>query len=323
MTPVHILTGFLGSGKTTLLSRWLRDPGLARTAVIVNEFGEIGLDHDLIATSDEQTVQLTTGCLCCSVQNDLAETLRDLERRRQSGTAGFDRVVIETSGLADPAPILQTLITEGDVAERFGIGQVIATVDSVTGAQALARYPEARKQVLLAQRLLLTKTDLTRASDLLLNALGTLNRTAPVAASGSDACGPDVLLEAAGDLFLPSPGSGGVEPDHAHTEAVSSLSLIRQDPIPASAVPLFLQGLLSHLGDRLLRVKGVVAIAEAPDTPMVVHGVQHVFHPPDWLDAWPSADRRTRMVLIGIDLPLRWPDLLLDTILEEIAAIQA
>lgn len=317
MTPVDILTGFLGSGKTTLLSRWLRDPGLARTAVIVNEFGEIGLDHDLIATSDEQTVQLTTGCLCCAVQNDLAETLRDLDSRRRAGTVAFDRVVIETSGLADPAPILHTLMTETDLAERFGIGRVVATVDALTGAEALARYPEARKQVLLSERMLLTKTDLGEPPDALLRQLGQLNPTAPITRTGPDTSGPEALM-AAGDAA--GFRSRLADPGHAHTEAVSSLSVIRDKPIPANAVPLFLEGLLAHAGNRLLRVKGIVAVSEAPDTPMVVHGVQHVFHPPAWLDGWPSPDRRTRIVLIGIDLPPRWPDLLLDTIVEEVAS---
>src|SRR5580698_131024 len=164
MIPVSIVTGFLGSGKTTLIGRVLRDPAFARTAVIVNEFGEIGLDHELIASSDETLLALTTGCLCCAVRSDLVATLLDLRTRREAGEIAFDRVLIETSGLADPAPILHALMTDRDIARHHVIDGIVTVVDALHGVTALARHPEARRQVALADRLLLSKTDLAEPS---------------------------------------------------------------------------------------------------------------------------------------------------------------
>jgi G3E family GTPase len=316
--PVHVLTGFLGSGKTTLLSRLLRDPAMAGTAVIINEFGEIALDHDLIETSDEALVQLTTGCLCCAVQNDLAATLTNLETRRRAGEIAFTRVVIETSGLADPAPILHTLMTDRSIGAAFSVGRVVTTVDAVAGARSLARYAEARKQVVLAERLLITKTDLTARPDALLSTLALMNRNASTAQANAGEVTPDALF--GGDAGAWSWEARASEAEHTH--GIGSIALVRDTPLPASALPLFLQGLAAHAGARLLRLKGMVAIVEAPDTPMVIHGVQHVFHPPIWRERWPSADRRTRLVLIGEKLPSRWPGLLLDAIVDEVAAAQ-
>lgn len=323
MIPVHVLSGFLGSGKTTRLARLLRDPAFARTAVIVNEFGEIGLDHELVEAGDEQTVLLGTGCLCCAVQGDFARTLAALDVRHRAGEIGFDRVVVETSGLADPAPILHTLMSDAALGERYAIGRVAVTVDAVQGVGTLARFIEARKQIALADRLLLTKLDLGTASADLLRALRDLN---PAAAT-------QLADEAGGDIFGPTNECGSFEAplrgvpseprsthEHAHTHGISSISLVRDDALPAAIVPLFLEGLVAHAGDRLLRVKGLVQVQEAPDTPLVIHAVQHVLHRPTWLDAWPSADRRTRIVVIGQDLPARWPGLLLDALLVEAAA---
>src|SRR5215831_5650908 len=180
MIPVAVLTGFLGSGKTTLLGRLLRHPNFARTAVIINEFGEVGLDHDLVEASEESFVELRTGCLCCAVRGDLALTLEDLLRRRDAGTvAPFERVVIETSGLADPAPILHTLMSDAGLARRLALATVVATVDTVNGLATLERYPQSVKQVALADRLILTKTDLAhgQCADLA-DRLATLNPTA-------------------------------------------------------------------------------------------------------------------------------------------------
>lgn len=354
MIPVHILSGFLGSGKTTRLSRLLRDPAFARTAVIVNEFGEIGLDHELVETGDEQTMLLGTGCLCCAVQGDLARTLAGLDRRRHAGEIAFDQVVIETSGLADPAPILHTLMSDAGLGEGFAIGRVAVTVDAIQGAATLARFVEARRQVALANRLVLTKLDLEAPSAELLAMLSDLN---PAAASG-------LAEEVGGDIFAPARSLGLVpehlpEPhpeapdrrsnrggglqtpldhlsraaspaprdevahEHAHTHGVTSVSVLREEPLPAAVVPLFLEGLVAQAGDRLLRVKGLVHVAEAPDTPLVIHAVQHVLHRPRWLEAWPSPDLRTRIVIIGQDLPARWPGLLLNALLAEIAATRA
>ena len=318
MIPVHVLTGFLGSGKTTLLSRLLRDPAMAGTAVIINEFGEIALDHDLIETSDEALVQLTTGCLCCAVQNDLAATLMSLETRRRAGEIAFTRVVVETSGLADPAPILHTVMTDRAIGAAFSVGRVVTTVDAVTGARSLARYAEARKQVVLAERILITKTDLTARPDALLRTLALMNRSASTAQANAGEVTPDALFGgAAGAASFEALASKA-----EHTHGICSIALVRDTPLPANALPLFLEGLAAHAGSRLLRLKGIVAIAEAPDTPMVIHGVQHVFHPPVWRERWPSADRRTRLVLIGENLPPRWPGLLLDAIVDEVGAAQ-
>src|SRR5579872_5481517 len=162
--PVAIVTGFLGSGKTTLISRILRDPAFARTAVIVNEFGEIGLDHELIASSDETLLALTTGCLCCAVRSDLVATLLDLQRRRDAGEIAYERVLIETSGLADPAPILHALMTDADVAQRHVIDGIVTLVDALHGEATLDRHPEARRQAALADTLLLSKTDVAGAA---------------------------------------------------------------------------------------------------------------------------------------------------------------
>ncbi|MBO0741969.1 MAG: GTP-binding protein, partial [Hyphomicrobiaceae bacterium] len=180
MIPVAVLTGFLGSGKTTLLGRLLRHPGFARTAVIINEFGEVGLDHELVEASKESFVELRTGCLCCAVRGDLARTLEDLLRRRDRGTVTpFERVAIETSGLADPAPILHTLMSDAELARRLALAAVVTTVDTVNGLATLERYPQSVKQVALADRLILTKTDLAHAQSVDLAArLAALNPTA-------------------------------------------------------------------------------------------------------------------------------------------------
>jgi G3E family GTPase len=177
-----VLTGFLGSGKTTLLGRLLRQPELSRTAVIINEFGDIGLDHDLIEASEDSFIELQTGCLCCKIRNDLATTLHDMLRRRDQGRiAPFTRVVIETSGLADPAPILQTLMTDARIASRIVLGGVVTTVDCMNGTDTLAREEISVKQVAVADRLVLTKTDLAGpVQPALMRRLAALNATAPV-----------------------------------------------------------------------------------------------------------------------------------------------
>jgi G3E family GTPase len=307
MIPVGIVTGFLGSGKTTLLGRLLRDPLLARTAVIVNELGEIPLDHALIARSEDTLVALTTGCLCCAIRTDLVQTLLELEARRRAGDIAYDRVLVETSGLADPAPILHALMTDADLSGH-AIGQVVTLVDSALGAATLAAYPEARRQVAVADRLVLTKTDLAPPSPDLLACLGALNRVVPVSASE----------ESPGDWLLPPPARPPACPVAAHTAGIASLSIVRETPVPGAALALLLQALAEHCGARLLRLKGLVDIAETPGRPAVIHGVQHVFSAPVWLDAWPDADRRTRIVLIGQDIPPYFPARLLDAILAEI-----
>ena len=308
MTPVSVVTGFLGSGKTTLIGRLLRDPRYARTAVIVNEFGEIGLDHELIATGDETLLRLTTGCLCCAVRSDLIATLLDLHRRRAAGEISFSRVLIETSGLADPAPILHALMTDAAVTESFAIGAVVSLVDTLLGERTFARHPEARRQVALADRIVLTKTDLAPAQPTLRAAIAALNAAAAV-----DEGAPDPAALFAGGLRLPP-----ADVIARHGGGVDTAVVVRTAPVPGAALALWLQALAEHCGERLLRLKGLVALAEAPERPAVIHGVQHVFSPLDWLERWPSEDHTSRVVLIGQGIPRYFPARLLDAIMAEV-----
>jgi G3E family GTPase len=364
LLPVSIVTGFLGSGKTTLIARLLRNPAFARTAVIVNEFGEIGLDHELIAASDEQMLTLSTGCLCCAVRADLLATLLDLSARRDAGDIAFDRVLIETSGLADPAPILQALMTDRDVAQRHTIDTLLTLVDAQHGEVTLDRHPEARRQAALADRLLLTKTDVAGPTDRLRARLTALNPGAPLLSAVAGDIAPGMLFTAAdanawlariatlmdtdarvarlttlvgGDarsariatllgvdpglehvvtLAVAPPGSPFARA--AHSDDIKTFSLTRDHPLPALALTLWLEALVEQCGERLLRLKGLVNVAEMPGRPALLHGVRHVFAPPDWLDRWPSDDRRTRVVFIGEAMPRYFPVRLLDAIEAEV-----
>ena len=330
--PVSVLTGFLGSGKTTMLSHLLRQPEFSRTAVIINEFGEIGLDHELIETSEDSIVALTTGCLCCKIRSDLTQTLQDLLRRRDEGSCSrFDRMVIETSGLADPAPILHALMTDATIAGQLALGSVVTTVDAVNGCATLEREAISRKQVAVADRIVLSKLDLTEVvAPELLSWLTELNPGAPTlrAAHG--------CIESTGlfDTTLcdrkntPSEIKGWLaeahgHADHYHDAEIKTYTVMRTAPMQAVALTLFLEALAEHCGADLLRLKGIVNIAECPDRPAVIHGVQHVFHAPAWLDRWPSADHRSRMVFITRSIPRRWVELLLEAICAEVADVSA
>lgn len=323
--PLTVLTGFLGAGKTTLLNRLLADPALADTVVIVNEFGEIGLDHLLIETVDEGMILLGAGCLCCTVRGDLISTLEDLLRRRDNGRIGpFRRVVIETTGLADPAPILHALIYHPYLAIRFRLQGVVTVIDAVNGADTLDAHGEALRQAAVADHLVLTKADLPGAApEALRERLSGLN---PIAAIH----GPDVPAERLlGGLFgLDGKGADvrawlgeqdqGQDPGHAHGHhhghghhhhdvnrhdaAIRAFHLTSEAPVPRPTFEMFLDLLRSAHGPKLLRLKGLVALADDPDHPVVVHGVQHVVHAPVTLPAWPDADRRSRLVLIVRDL---------------------
>jgi len=328
--PVSVLTGFLGSGKTTILGHLLRQPEFSRTAVIINEFGEIGLDHELVEASEDSLIALTTGCLCCKVRTDLAETLQDLLRRRDTGSCTpFDRIVIETSGLADPAPILQTLMTDATLAERLVLGSVATTVDALHGATTLAREGVSQKQVAVADRIVLTKLDMAATAEAeLLPRLRSLNSGAPVLAADHGRLAAHDLF--ATSLYDPTTKSLDVhawlaDDDHHHAHShdtdIDACTVARTRPIPAVALTLFLEALAEHCGADLLRLKGIVDIAESPGRPLVIHGVQHVFHAPTWLERWPSNDRRSRIVVIGRRLRRRWIEVLLEAIESEVESV--
>jgi G3E family GTPase len=314
MIPVAVVTGFLGSGKTTLISRILRDKAFGRTAVIVNEFGDVSLDHDLIASSDDSVLTLNTGCLCCAVQTDLARTLLDLLQRRDAGSAHYDRVLVETSGLSDPAPILQAMMTDSAVAASHRVPSVMTLVDTCHGEATLQDHIEARHQVALADRILISKTDLQPMSDRLTAELDGLNPAAPRM--------PTMEVQPA-DLF----GAGCIEalterltrtprrPAHA---GIDTFTVIRDRPLPALALTMLLQAVAEHCGSRLLRLKGLVAIAEMPGRPAVIHGVRHVVNPPEFLDRWPGEDERTRIVFITKGVPRYFVSRLLDAIEAEV-----
>ena len=323
MLPVSIVTGFLGSGKTTLIGRVLRDPAFARTAVIVNEFGEIGLDHELIASSDETLLALTTGCLCCAIRSDLVATLLDLRVRRDACEIAFDRVLVETSGLADPAPILHALMTDADVARFCSLDTVVTVVDALHGDGALDRHPEARRQAALADLMVLSKTDIAGPAMALRARLATLNPGAALLLAqdivpASLFTAADTESRAARLAGLPATPARSPFQRGQHSDGIETFTLQREPAVPALALTLLLQALAEHCGARLLRLKGLVQVAEMPEQPALVHGVQHVFAPPEFLAAWPSGDRTTRLVFITQGVPAHFPARLLEAIEAEV-----
>lgn len=332
VVPVSVITGFLGSGKTTLLKQLLRDPALGRTVVIINEFGEIGIDHDLIEASDEDFIELTTGCLCCKVRSDLVMTLRDLARRRTEGTLpAFERVVIETSGLADPAAILQALMVDRDLAGLYCLGDVVTTVDAVLGLATLDSHAQSVRQVAVADTLVLTKGDLAGSVDpVLMERLAVVNPGAGLrhAVNGRLAAADVFGLAPQRQSRVPPPGvyralEDAAGHDSVHDPRIGAWCMARETPIHAVTLALFIEALMEHCGTRLLRVKGIVNVTESPGQPAVIHGVQHVFHPPEWLDRWPSDDRRTRLVFIGEAVPAAWMQALLDVLDDDVKAEHA
>ena len=317
-----ILTGFLGAGKTTLLNRLLKDPALAETAVIINEFGEIGLDHLLVEHVEDGVMLLSTGCLCCTLRGDLVDTLEKLLRGLDNGRMRFSRVIIETTGLADPAPVLHTAMVHPYLVLRFRLDGVVTVVDAVNGAATLDAHAEAVKQVAVADRIVLTKTDLidtparAAAKAALLARLHALNPAAPVIAANEASaarlidCGlydparkiPNVTRWLAQESYAAAHDHHHHHHDvNRHDDRIRAFSLASEKAIPYAAFEMFLDLVRSMHGPNLLRLKGIVRIAETPDTPVVIHGVQHVFHPPVTLPAWPDEDHRTRLVFIMND----------------------
>ena len=327
--PVFVLTGFLGSGKTTLLNRLLRAEGFRDTAVVVNELGAIGIDHLLVESSDDDSVvELAGGCLCCAVRGDLARTLSELVARREAGAcAPFSRILIETSGLADPTPIESLLLADPALAERMKLAGVTACVAATTGDSVLDRYPEAVRQVAAANLLVTTKTDLAAVPAALDERLRYINpganrvaaefgrvRPADGAADNAETDGThaDVLLLRRFSRRLPAPAS---DESVRHAVGIDTFTLVRHKPIAGAALTLFLRALVEHAGPRLLRLKGFVEIAEAPDRPVTVNGAGHVFEPVEPRSGgWPDADRRSRLVLIGEGISAPWCDRLLDAL---------
>ncbi|RJF89993.1 GTP-binding protein [Oleomonas cavernae] len=330
--PVTLLTGFLGSGKTTVLNGLLRSPGMARTAVIINEFGEIGLDHDLVESAKDEMVLLKSGCLCCTVKGDLIEALRRLFLQRVRGEVPeFDRVVIETTGLADPAPIIHTLMSDPVVAARYRLDGVVTTVDSVLGLATLDAHAEAVKQAAVADRLLLTKGDLAAPETLALleRRLAALNPAAPRIKVAHGVLDPVAILNVG--LYDPATKTidvagwlreeaylqhhHGDDHDHGHDhhhhqhhedvnrhdDHIRAFCFVVDEPIEPLAFESWLNVLTSFRGENLLRIKGIVNLA-GHERPVAIHGVQHLFHPAVELPAWPGDDRRSRIVFITRDI---------------------
>ena len=350
-TPVTILTGFLGSGKTTLMNRALRDPAMARTAVVINEFGEISIDHALTTASDDTIMVLENGCLCCTVFGDLVQTLNRLYHARQAGEIAFDQVVIETSGLADITPVLQAFLSEPTMEGLYRVGAVIATVDAINGEHTLSEHAVSVRQVALADHILVTKLDLVPESErtakqaALSARLRRLNHTAPVSAVDDLAVDPISLMryssadpakgqQAAKSWIEAAAFKEHVDDDHGHSEhgphdhdaSIASFSLVRETPLHQEALQLLLTSLEKHLGPGLLRVKGLVNVAEEPDHPAVIQGAQHLLHNLTWLKEWPDADRRTRIVFITQGIPageLEEMVTLLDRVAQRTAAARA
>ncbi len=321
--PITIITGFLGSGKSTLLGKLLRHPDMRRAAVIVNEFGEVGIDHALLSGSTESMTLLPNGCLCCTVRTDLQETLREMFIQRRAGEIiDFDRVFIETSGLADPAPIMHSLVSDNMLAVQFRLDGVVTLVDAINGSRSLTDMPEAVKQVAVADRLVITKTDLASEGEIkvLEEALRRLNPHADQMRVVRGAIDPSELSNlglARGQADLPAierwlgrvsdaaarDGAylGSRVPRAAHLAAVRSFVLWFDAPFTWQSFTTIVQVLTSLRGPDLLRVKGLVNIAEESG-PIVVQGAQHLFDEPARLDAWPSDDRRSRLVFITKNL---------------------
>ena len=312
VTPVTVLTGFLGSGKSTLLNRWLRDPRFTDTAVLVNEWGDIAIDHALVRESSERIVVMAGGCICCRAAGDIVRALRELHFQRVEGAIpDYRRVVIETSGLADPAPLMATLVEMPVMAARHALGGVVTAVDGQYGLRELDSHPEAVKQAAMADRLVLTKADLASASDLdaLEARLAAMNPAANRIRSVGGEVDPALLLDAGlyrGESRAPDTSGWlnagayrriGAAPA-AHTGGIVSFAWSREEPCPWQDVEPALETLIELRGDRILRMKGLVNVPNEAG-PRAIHAVQHTLYPAARLAAWPDADRSTRIVFIG------------------------
>ncbi len=317
--PVTIVTGFLGSGKTTLLNRLLKDPALRDTAVIVNEFGEVGLDHLLVEQANEGIIELSDGCLCCTVRGELVDTLADLIDRMQTGQIGeLRRIVIETTGLADPVPVMQAVLGHPVLHFAVSLDGIVTTVDAANGMATLDAHEEAVRQAAVADRIVVTKTDLAGAdeTDALVDRLRALNPSAPIIRGAGEVpaaalvgCGPydpqSKTVDVAGWLEKEAGAQGHHHHHHdvnRHDAHIRSFSLVHDKPIDKLAVAMFIDLMASAHGDKLLRMKGIVELSDDPERPVVLQGVQRIFHPPVRLDQWPDDQRGTRIVVIVKDM---------------------
>lgn len=333
--PVAILTGFLGAGKTTLLNFLLKDPFLSDAAVIINEFGDVGIDHLLVERADENVIEMASGCLCCTIRGDLIDTLKDLLARRDAGTLkAFDRIIIETTGLADPAPILFVLMAEPELVARLKLQGVITVVDGVNGMATLDAHAEAVKQVAVADRLVLTKLDLLSGKDgedMLFAIIARIRKLAPGARMLTthrneataerlfnmglyDPAKKSMDVQAWLSLEAVMKGERHHHGDHAHhghhhhndvsrhDDHIRSYAFTDDNPISPQALELFFELLTSYHGPNMLRMKGIIKLSDDPSRPVVVHGVQHILHPPVRLEAWPDGEARTRLVFIVKDI---------------------
>ncbi len=326
LIPVTILSGFLGSGKTTLLNRALRDPKLSRTAVVINEFGEISVDHALVTQSDDTIMVLENGCLCCTVFGDLIATLNTLWYRREAGEIPpFDHVVIETSGLADPAPVVQAFLSDPTLAGLFRVGRAIVTVDAINGPGTLDRHSESVRQLALADHILITKLDLVDPAERAAAEAALIERLREINPAAKITRIDDPTLDAV--MLLGDPGSdpnagdaaardwlnveayegqdhdhhhhhGNDHDHHHHDDGIASFAFVREEPTSKYALQLLLNSLEHNLGPNLLRVKGLVHVREMPDRPAVIQGAQHLLSNISWLERWPDDDRRTKIVFI-------------------------
>ena len=322
--PVTLVTGFLGSGKTTLISKLLLHPDMRRVAVVINEIGEIGIDHDLVTLSSENITLLANGCICCSVRTDLQETLRDLFAQRRVGEVfDFDRVIVETTGLADPAPVVQTLASDTLLAAHYRLDGLITLVDGLHGVGQIDQQTEAVKQIAIADKILVTKTDLTSADHLetLCGRIRQLNSQSPIEFIRQGEVDPKRLIdlglsssraslktlqflgEVLTDDAVSADGAGRYlgQRSAAHNAAVKTLSLRFTEPFEWLSFSSALELLTTLRGPDLLRMKGIVNV---DGDPVVVQGVQHIIETPVKMDRWPSEDKDSRLVFIVRNMEL-------------------
>ncbi len=317
-TSVNLLTGFLGSGKTTLLKRLLADPSLADAAVLINEFGETGLDHHLVERIDENMVLLQSGCVCCTVRGELADAIRDLLSRRDRGIVPpFRRLVIESTGLADPFPVLSTLKADPVLRHHFRAGSVITTVDAVNGLRSLDTYLESNRQAAIADRIVVTKTDLAPDTGPLIERLRRINPDCAIIDAGDPGLSAEALLrdegasqgtrlQSASGFYCEESLDLSDSDGNPHSARFRSFSMSVDRPVDWTAFGIWLTMLINRHGERVLRVKGILNIA-GEERPIAIHGVQHLVHPPVHMEAWPGEDWRSHIVFIvdGLD-----PDLI-------------